>query len=67
MRHRAYLSRDKPIVTLLLPQCKQLSWQQGVICKRDARWVELNCANCIIRTPQPTQERCDQTTALLGA
>ena len=43
------------------------SWQQGAICKRAARSVELNCANYIIRTPHPTQERCDETTALLDA
>ena len=67
MRHRAYLSRDEPIATLPLPQCKQLSWQHGAICKRGARSVELIVANYVIRTPHPTQERCDQTTALLDA
>ena len=66
MRNRAYLSRDEPIVTLLLPQCKP-SWQHGAICKRGARSVELIAANYVIRTPHPTQERCDQTTALLDA
>ena len=44
-----------------------LSWQQGAICKCDTRSVELNIANYIIRTPHPTQERCDETTALLDA
>ena len=43
-----------------------LSWQQGAICKH-ARSVELIVANYVIRTPHPTQERCDQTTALLDA
>ena len=33
----------------------------------DARSVELIVANYVIRTPHPTQERCDQTTALLDA
>ena len=68
MRHRAYLSRDEPIVTrMLLPAVQALSWQQGAICKCDTRSVELNIANYIIRTPHPTQERCDETTALLDA
>jgi hypothetical protein len=68
MRHRAYLSRDEPIVTrMLLPAVQALSWQQGAICRRDARSVELIVANYVIRTPHPTQERCDQTTALLDA
>ena len=53
---------------VLLAQCKAvLSWQQGAICKRAARSVELIVANYVIRTPHPTQERCDQTTALLNA
>ena len=69
MRHRAYLSRDSIVTRVLLAQCKRgaHSWQHGAICKRDTRSVELNIANYIIRTPHPTQERCDQTTALLDA
>ena len=43
------------------------SWQQGAICKRAARSVELIVANYVIRPPHPTQARCDQTTALLDA
>ena len=70
MRHRAYLSRE-PIVTRVLLECKRVSGAQLAarcnICKRDTRSVELNIANYIIRTPHPTQERCDQTTALLGS
>ena len=56
----------EPFVTrLLLAQCKPASWQR--ICKRAARSVELIVANYVIRTPHPTQERCDETTALLDA
>ena len=66
MRHCAYLSRE-PIVTRVLLAQSVLSWQHGAICKRDTRSVELNIANYIIRTPHPTQERCDQTTTLLDA
>ena len=67
MRHRAYLSREPIVTRALLAQCKPASWQQGAICKRDTRSVELIIANYIIRTPHPTQERCDQITALLDA
>ena len=68
MRHRAYFITGEPFVTrLLLAQCKPASWQQGAICKRAARSVELIVANYVIRTPHPTQERCDETTALLDA
>ena len=68
MRHRAYLSRDSIVTRVLLAQCKRsASWQHGAICKRDTRSMELDIANYIIRTPHPTQERCDQTTALLDA
>ena len=65
MRHRAYLSRE-PIVTLCWRSASAHSWQQGAICDA-ARSVELIVANYVIRTPHPTQERCDQTTALLDA
>ena len=67
MRHLAYLSRE-PIVTRVLAQCKRgAQLAAGAICKRDTRSVELIVANYVSRTPHPTQERCDQTTALLDA
>ena len=66
MRHRAYLSRE-PIDACAAGAVQALSWQQGAICKGAARSVELIVANYIIRTSHPTQERCDQTTALLDA
>ena len=59
MRH-CYFITGEPFVTrllLLLAQCKPASWQQGAICKRAARSVELIVANYVIRTPHPTQER----------
>ena len=66
--YRAYLSRDEPIVTrLLLGAGSGAQLAAGAICKRAARSVELIVANYVIRTPHPTQERCDETTALLDA
>ena len=65
--YRAYLSRDEPIVTRLLLAGSSAQLAAGAICKRDTRSVELIVANYVIRTPHPTQERCDQTTALLDA
>ena len=68
MRHLAYLSREPIVTRVLLAQCKRgAQLAAGAICKRDTRSVELNIANYIIRTPHPTQERCDATTALLDA
>ena len=46
-------------------QAAQLAARCNLQC--DARSVELIVVNYIIRTPHPTQERCDQTTALLDA
>ena len=62
-----FITRTDRARKLLAQASAVLSWQHGAICKCDTRSVELNIANYIIRTPHPTQERCDQTTALLDA
>ena len=61
------LSRDPVVAQWRCWRSASPSWQQGAISKRDARSAELIVPNYVIRTPHPTQERCDQTTALLDA
>ena len=68
MRHRAYFITRTDLTRVCWSSASEvLSWQHGAICKRAARSVELIVANYVIRTPHPTQERCDETTALLDA
>ena len=57
--------RDPSVTRVLLSQCRLAGSTLQLQC--DARSVELIVANVFIRTPHPTQKRCDQTTALLDA